>query len=357
MYHPSIYVLVTDLDDMEEMETQNSSSMCGVPASTAEAASLAAISSGISTVANVSTNINCVDNDVIRSIPPYGTIGRQPLLESASINYLNKSALTASSLASSLSSIAMTTATAVAAAATFTTAATTATAITTATATAISSTLAATAAAAASAVTAASTGGRAFTNVVDRFKMDSKNSVSSSMLYDKSNNHHALTSKFTCNMTNTHAPPQVATEMPERVWQECVTNTLHIKHQHNALNTNPNSNTNGVNLHGNGIAGILSSSASIATSSTTTATLSTTTISTTSTSTVPVSLLSTGITSAVNNTNNNNNKSNISIDNLTVNDAREPVDSKTNVLLSLQPKRQLWEFVDPTLKAPCVCAK
>ena len=36
------------------------------------------------------------------------------------------------------------------------------------------------------------------------------------------------TTSFTCNTTNTHAPQQAATEMPEHAWQDCITNKFHV---------------------------------------------------------------------------------------------------------------------------------
>lgn len=335
MYHPSIYVLVTDLDDMEEIETgatptnntasQNSFS-CGVQASSADAAVLTAISSSaISAVTNVSTNMNCLENNNINTtMPPYAGVGKQQsLLESLTSNYLNKTVLSSSSLSSSVTALTSLTATTAA----------TATSITAPIATSLSSSLT---------TTAMSTTTKPFTNIVERFKIDNKN-ISSSMLYDQSN-HYALTSKFTCNMINTHAPPQVATEMPERVWQECITNTLHVQHQNNLSNSNWNSsgNINSMCINGNGSA--LPSITTNTTTTTTTLSASTTCTSATTT---------TASTSALITVSNNKN---ILADNLTANEGNEPADIKPNIS-SLTPKQQLWEFVDPTLKAPCICAK
>lgn len=36
------------------------------------------------------------------------------------------------------------------------------------------------------------------------------------------------TSGFTFNTNNTHIPPSAAIEMPERAWQDCIMNTLHV---------------------------------------------------------------------------------------------------------------------------------
>uniref|UniRef100_A0A1A9W5S5 Mediator of RNA polymerase II transcription subunit 13 n=1 Tax=Glossina brevipalpis TaxID=37001 RepID=A0A1A9W5S5_9MUSC len=203
MYHPSIYVLVTDLDDMEEMEAAASQKGSLGTSSSAEAAALTTLSS-----------VNTVDG--LSNV-------RKPLTETIS----NKLTINTNQTASA----------------------------------------------------------KSLAYMVERLKIDPK----------KVQNHYdALTSNYTCNTTNTHAPPQAATEMPERAWQDCVTNSLHAQYANATISANCNEN---VSVIGNGGGS------------------------------------GTGAGDC---------------------GGEQQADIKPNTLALLQ-KQQIWDFVDPTQKAPCIC--
>lgn len=257
MYHPSIYVLVTDLDDMEEMEAAASQKCPLGTSSSAEAAALAALSS-----ANQTSNTNSCSNNNI-------TDTRKPLMENFSNNKQPVGAMTTSA---------------------------------TPTINGTKSSLA---------------------HVMERLKIDR---TKVQPYYD------TKTRNFTCNTTNTHAPPQAACEMPERVWQECVTNGLHIEHSLSGTISSINNTINSSSsTHANSSSNTLSSSTTTATSST----LS----------------LSGGISN-----NNNENATTTSNEEM---DQTDNVDIKPNTttLSQKQQQQQIWGFVDPTQKAACICTK
>lgn len=238
MYHPSIYVLVTDLDDMEEMEAAASQKCALGSSSSAEAAALAALSSA---------------NNHSSVVSGGSSEDRKPVMEIFSNNKLPLSA-------------------------------------------------------------ASSTTKSSLTHMIGRLKIDN---TKVQPYYDT----HAR--NFTCNTTNTHAPPQAACEMPERVWQDCVTNSLHIQHL-----------TNGI----------------IAPCSFPTPTNNTTTTKST-TSSSPLENTAAG---------DGENENNVAAGNGTV-DQTENVaanaDIKPNLITLSQKQQQIWGFIDPTQKAPCICTK
>ncbi|XP_075162156.1 mediator complex subunit skuld [Haematobia irritans] len=232
MYHPSIYVLVTDLDDMEEMEAAASQKSSLGSTSSAEAAAIAAISS-------VTNQGNPTD------------AGR-PSSENISTAKISATTVTTSATKSSL------------------------------------------------------------THMIERLKIDN---TKVQPYYD------TQTRNFTCNTTNTHAPPQAACEMPERVWQECVTNSLHIQHSFNG--TNFSSST-------------ITSSSTLGSSN-----------NTTTNSDSPI----TNMTSSGGNENSASN---------TEEGATDQTDSSNlgpTSTLSQKKQQQIWGFIDPTQKAPCICTK
>ncbi|XP_037825969.1 mediator of RNA polymerase II transcription subunit 13-like isoform X2 [Lucilia sericata] len=254
MYHPSIYVLVTDLDDMEEMEAAASQKCPLGTSSSAEAAALAALSSANQTTSGggVSTHNNHNYND-----------SRKPLMENFSNNKLPTINGTKSSLA----------------------------------------------------------------HMVERLKID-RSKVQP--YYD------TQTRNFTCNTTNIHAPPQAACEMPERAWQDCVTNVLHVQHSLNGTILSTSSSSTSLSANTN------NSSTSNTTSSNT---------STTSAATTTTSMSSSGI----NSNNNDNATSSEGMDQ--TDNVSNSVDIKPNTttLSQKQQHQQIWGFVDPTQKAPCIC--
>lgn len=112
------------------------------------------------------------------------------------------------------------------------------------------------------------------------------------------------TSGFTFNTNNTHIPASAAVEMPERAWQDCVMNTLHVD--------------------------AAAAAAAVAVASST-----------------PSSGTATGTTAA--NDEDEQNKP-------------PQQDSKQLVQQQIQQQQQqqrqkLWNFVDPMQKAPCICTK
>ncbi|XP_023293764.2 mediator of RNA polymerase II transcription subunit 13 isoform X3 [Lucilia cuprina] len=256
MYHPSIYVLVTDLDDMEEMEAAASQKCPLGTSSSAEAAALAALSS-----ANQTTSCSGGGGGNTHNNHSYND-SRKPLMENFSNNKLPTINGTKSSLA----------------------------------------------------------------HMVERLKID-RSKVQP--YYD------TQTRNFTCNTTNIHAPPQAACEMPERAWQDCVTNVLHVQHSLNGtiLSTSSSSNSLAANTNNS------------STSNTTSSNTSTTSAVTTTTS-------SSGI-------NNNDNNATTSEGMDQTDNVSNSVDIKpnTSTLSQKQQQQQIWGFVDPTQKAPCICTK
>lgn len=254
MYHPSIYVLVTDLDDMEEMEAAASQKCPLGTSSSAEAAALAALSSVNQTASGCgSTHTNNHNNNDTR----------KPLMENFSNNKL-PTAATAPTINGTKSSLA---------------------------------------------------------HMVEHLKIDR---TKVQPYYD------TQTRNFTCNTTNIHAPPQAACEMPERAWQDCVTNVLHVQHNLNGtiLSSSSLSSSNNIN-----------SSTSNATPSNTSTT--------TTTSSVAVSAPVLG---------NENTTPSEGIDQ--TDNVSNNVDIKPNITnLSQKQQQQIWGFVDPTQKAPCICTK
>lgn len=251
MYHPSIYVLVTDLDDMEEMEAAASQKCAFRTSSSAEAAALAALSSANQSSNGNNSNANLNNNN------NNNTETRKPLTENFSNNKLQTT--TAPTINGTKSSLA---------------------------------------------------------HMVERLKIDR---TKVQPYYD------TQTRNFTCNTTNIHAPPQAACEMPERAWQDCVTNVLHVQH-----------NINGT---------IISSSASNTTNTSTSNANSSNTSTTTTT-------LSSSATPG-----NANATSKEGVDQ--ADEVSNNVDVKPNTatLSQKQQQQQIWSFVDPTQKAPCICTK
>lgn len=250
MYHPSIYVLVTGLDDMEEMEAAASQKCPLGTSSSAEAAALAALSSAN----QISTATGCSNNNI--------TDTRKPLMENFSNNKPQVAAMATST-------------------------------------------------------TPAINGTKSsLAHVMERLKIDR---TKVQPYYD------TQTRNFTCNTTNTHAPPQAATEMPERVWQDCVTNALHIEHSINGTISSTNNTTNSTST----------SNANSSSNTLTTATQSTS--------------LPGGISSSNENTTAINEEM----------DQTDSVDIKpnTSILSQKQQRQQIWGFVDPTQKASCICTK
>lgn len=213
MYHPSIYVLVTDLDDMEEMEAAASQKGTMGNSSSTEAAALAALSTSSSTAAA---------NDI-----------RKPLLQNSSNKILTSPAINGVGGGGGLLKPS------------------------------------------------------SLSHIIKRSKIDHA-TAKMQPYYD------TQTQNFTCNTTNTHAPPQAACEMPERAWQDCVTNALHVQHYFTDV-------TDGA-----------SSAASM----------------------------------AMDQTDSNN-----------ANMDAAAMETKTTILSQKQQQQQIWGFVDPSQKAPCICTK
>ncbi|XP_013106769.2 mediator of RNA polymerase II transcription subunit 13 [Stomoxys calcitrans] len=258
MYHPSIYVLVTDLDDMEEMEEMEAvasqKSSLG-SSSSAGAAAIAALSSAANQGGGGGTN----DASNIEAKPPLvENVGNSKLSASASANN-NTTSTTKSSLA----------------------------------------------------------------HMIERLKIDH---TKVQPYYD------TQTRNFTCNTTNTHAPPQAACEMPERAWQDCITNSLHIEHTLNDT--------------------ILSSTTS--TSSSSLAPTNTNTNTTTSASPNNTNTTSGG---GSGNENTSANNAEGSADQTDSNNADIKPNLTANVSQKQQQQQQTWGFIDPTQKAPCICTK
>lgn len=269
MYHPSIYVLVTDLDDMEEMEAAASQKCPLGTSSSAEAAALAALSSANQTAGSTNTNNNNNNNNIDT---------RKPLMENFSNNKLPSATTTINGTKSSLD------------------------------------------------------------HMVEHLKIDR---TKVQPYYD------TQTRNFTCNTTNIHAPPQAACEMPERAWQDCVTNVLHVQHTLNGTISNSNSTT--------------TSSSASASSTTSNVTSSNTSSSTTTTTTTPSSSSTT--TAGNNNENATGNENSTSVsgggggNGIDQTDNSVDIKPNTTTLSQKQQQQQIWGFVDPTQKAPCICTK
>ncbi|XP_061401806.1 mediator of RNA polymerase II transcription subunit 13 [Musca vetustissima] len=270
MYHPSIYVLVTDLDDMEEMEAAASQKSALGSTSSAEAAAIAALSSannqGVNGGARISTT-----NDT-----------RKPLTENISNN--NNKLTAASSMATSTSASPTSNA-------------------------ATKSSLA---------------------HMIERLKIDH---TKVQPYYD------TQTQNFTCNTTNTHAPPPAACEMPERVWQDCVTNSLHL--QNSAICTSSHTSAN---------------------NSTSSSSSATNNPNTTNNNTNSSSSASPSVNSIMGGGNDNTTVP------MNTDGGGDQIDSTSNMmdikpnlntttLSQKQQQQQIWGFVDPTQKSTCTCTK
>lgn len=258
MYHPSIYVLVTDLDDMEEMEAAASQKCPLGTSSSAEAAALAALSSA--------SNQSSGGNDT-----------RKPLAENCSNNKPS------------------------------------------------------TAAAPPPTITSSSTTKSSLAHMIERLKIDH---TKVQPYYD------TQTRNFTCNTTNTHAPPQAACEMPERAWQDCVTNSLHIQHTLNG--TIFSSSTSST------ISSLSSSSSSSSSSTNTNTTNTSGSPSTHTTGSGNENIVSTNPEGGgVDHTDNVTNSMNV----------KQNLTTPSSNLSQKQQQQQIWGFIDPTQKAPCICTK
>ncbi|XP_050333363.1 mediator of RNA polymerase II transcription subunit 13 [Bactrocera neohumeralis] len=286
MYHPSIYVLVTDLDDMEEMEAAASQKGSLGTTSSAEAAALAAISSA---------NTNEFTGNSRKS-----TSTQQPAsLQQQQLQQQMHTVTTVTTVATSCSQ-----------------------------------------------ANSSGVGGSNGINSNSSIAMVEQHlhelSARAQPYYD------TTASSFTSNTTNTHASPQAATEMPERVWQDCITNTLHVTYAASVAATAMST--------GATTAQITCSSLSTTTGGVTT---------TTATGSGTVGGEDCNSTSG-NNGNNDNNAGSVggagnssggcsSMDtqntNTKIGDANE-VEAK----LRMQ-QMQFWGFVDPTEKTPCSCTK
>uniref|UniRef100_A0A0A1X3M8 Mediator of RNA polymerase II transcription subunit 13 n=2 Tax=Zeugodacus cucurbitae TaxID=28588 RepID=A0A0A1X3M8_ZEUCU len=157
-------------------------------------------------------------------------------------------------------------------------------------------------------------------------------------------------SSFTGNTTNTHASPQAATEMPERVWQDCITNTLHVTYAASVAATATSS-------------GATSAQITCSSLSTTTGGVSATTA--TGSGTVGgEDCNSTSSTSGGNNGNSDNNGgggggvgSGVCSAMSTQNANTNPSDANGMEAKLRMQQLQFWGFVDPMEKAPCTCTK
>ncbi|XP_036335748.1 mediator of RNA polymerase II transcription subunit 13-like [Rhagoletis pomonella] len=282
MYHPSMYVLVTDLDDMEEMEAAASQKDSLGTTSSAEAAALAAISAA---------NSNEFAGGGSRkptSLNPGGLQQQQPL---HAVTTITTTVATSSS------------------------------------------------------------------------HCDDSNSVgdSNSSLAMVEQRLHDLTARtqpfydtapgsFIGSTTNTHASPQAATEMPERVWQDCVTNTLHVAYAASVATSVVGTSAAA------GAAGYNISSSSH----------TTTTGGNTATSSGSVGGDDCNSTSGGNNRNIDNSMgsggtSSSSVEtqssNTNTSDVKDVKDINGMEMKMRMQQLQFWGFVDPMEKAPCTCTK
>lgn len=112
------------------------------------------------------------------------------------------------------------------------------------------------------------------------------------------------TSGFTFNTNNTHIPATAAIEMPERAWQDCIMNTLHVD-----------------------AAAAAASAAAAATATTETSAKSTA-----------------------------QQQQDEELQD-SKQDSKQLVQQQIQQQQQLQQRQKLWNFVDPMQKAPCICTK
>ncbi|XP_017488360.1 PREDICTED: mediator of RNA polymerase II transcription subunit 13 isoform X2 [Rhagoletis zephyria] len=288
MYHPSMYVLVTDLDDMEEMEAAASQKDSLGTTSSAEAAALAAISAA---------NSNEFAGGGSRKPTSLNPGGLQQQQQQQQQPFHAVTTITTTTVATSSS------------------------------------------------------------------HCDDSNSVgdSNSSLAMVEQRLHDLTARtqpfydtapgsFIGSTTNTHASPQAATEMPERVWQDCVTNTLHVAYAASVATS-----VVGTSVAA-GAAGYNISSSSH----------TTTTGGNTATSSGSVGGDDCNSTSGGNNRNIDNSMgsggtSSSSVEtqssNANTSDVKDVKDINGMEMKMRMQQLQFWGFVDPMEKAPCTCTK
>ncbi|XP_054732383.1 mediator of RNA polymerase II transcription subunit 13 [Anastrepha obliqua] len=301
MYHPSIYVLVTDLDDMEEMEAAASQKGSLGTTSSAEAAALAAISA-----ANSNEYAGGGSRKPTSHHP--GGVQQQQQQMHAVTTVTTTTVATSSSQGSGSGSNSA----------------------------------------------GGGGGGRG---------LGSNSSIA--MVEQRLHNltasvqpHYDTTaSSFTGSTTNTHASPQAATEMPERVWQDCITNTLHVAYAASVAtsvaSTGVTTGAAGCNIssHPTNVGGVSAISGTTATGSS------------------AVGGDDCNSASSGNNRNSENNGGGVggsgsgcsAMDtqnaNTNTSDMKDIKDINGMETKLRMQQLQFWGFVDPLEKAPCTCTK
>lgn len=289
MYHPSIYVLVTDLDDMEEMEAAASQKGSLGTTSSAEAAALAAISSA---------NTNEFTGNSRKPTSTQQPASLQQQIQQQQLHTVT----TVTTVATSCSQ--------------------------------------------------ANSSGGGGSNSSNGISSNSSIAMVEQHLHELSARaqpyYDTTASSFTSNTTNTHASPQAATEMPERVWQDCITNTLHVTYAASVAATAMST-------------GATTAQITCSSLSTTTGGVSTTT----ATGSGTVGGEDCNSTSG-NNGNNDNSagsgggggSSSGGCSSMDTQNANTKAGDANEMEAKLRIQQlQFWGFVDPIEKAPCSCTK